>query len=115
MVIFDIDSKKMLKVSLQMELNTLDKKIARVLTARNELYQAICDLFNHDVAVTEGWTADSPPATTAKLIIAEKYSESILKMPGILSSRKIVELFFQECAIEINSIVPAAICCRSPT
>ena len=68
MVIFDIDGKKILKVSLQMELDTLDKKIARVLAARNELHQAICDLFNHDVAVSEGWTADSPPVITAKPI-----------------------------------------------
>ena len=61
MVIFDIDGKKILKVSLQMELNILDKKIARVLTARNELHQAICDLFNTDVANVEGWTAESLP------------------------------------------------------
>lgn len=60
MVIFDIDGKKILKVSLQMELNSLDKKIARVLAARNELHQAICDLFNSDVADVEGWTAESP-------------------------------------------------------
>lgn len=60
MVIFDIDGKKILKVSLQMELNSLDKKIARVLAARNELHQAICDLFNSDVADVEGWTAQSP-------------------------------------------------------
>ena len=61
MVIFDIDGKKILKVSLQMELNILDKKIARVLTARNELHQAIADLFNGDVADVEGWTAESLP------------------------------------------------------
>lgn len=61
MVVFDIDGKKILKVSLQMELDTLDKKIARVLTARNELHQAICDLFNDDVADVEGWTAESLP------------------------------------------------------
>lgn len=61
MVIFDIDGKKILKVSLQMELNTLDKKIAKVLTARNELHQAIADLFNADVADVEGWTAESLP------------------------------------------------------
>ena len=60
MVIFDIDGKKVLKVSLQMELDALDKKIARVLTARNELHQAICALFNADVADTDGWTALSP-------------------------------------------------------
>lgn len=60
MIVFDIDGKKFLKVSLQMELDTLDKKIARVLTARNELHQAICDLFNSDVADVEGWTAQSP-------------------------------------------------------
>ena len=61
MVIFDIDGKKILKVSLQMELNTLDKKIARVLTARDELHQAICALFNTDFADVDGWTAESLP------------------------------------------------------
>ena len=61
MIIFDIDGKKILKVSLQMELDSLDKKIARVLTAREELHNAICDLFNADVANTEGWTAESLP------------------------------------------------------
>ena len=61
MIIFDIDGKKILKVSLQMELNILDKKIARILTARNELHQAIADLFNGDVADVEGWTAESLP------------------------------------------------------
>lgn len=60
MVIFDIDGKKILKVSLQMELDLLDKKIARVMTARNELHQAICELFNCDVAEVDGWTATSP-------------------------------------------------------
>lgn len=65
MVIFDIDGKKVLKVSLQMELDTLDKKIARVLTAREELHKAICDLFNADVANVEGWTAESPTSIKA--------------------------------------------------
>ena len=68
MVIFDIDGKKILKVSLQMELDLLDKKIARVMTARNELHQAICELFNCDVADVEGWTATSPPNIKAKPI-----------------------------------------------
>lgn len=72
MVIFDIDGKKVLKVSLQMELDTLDKKIARVLTARNELHQAICALSYYDTANVEGWTADSPPAITAKPIKEEE-------------------------------------------
>lgn len=58
MVIFDINGKKVLKVSLQMELDLLDKKIARVITARNELHQAISDLFNSDVSAVEGWTAE---------------------------------------------------------
>lgn len=65
MVIFDIDGKKLLKVSLQMELDLLDKKIARVLTARNELHQAISELFHRDVAEVEGWTADSPTCIKA--------------------------------------------------
>ena len=72
MVIFDIDGKKVLKVSLQMELDTMDKKIARVLTARDELHQAICALFNYDVAKVDGWTADSPSAITAKPIKEEE-------------------------------------------
>lgn len=71
MIIFDIDGKKVLKVSLQMELNILDKKIARVLTARNELHQAICDLFNSDVADVDGWTADSPTNITATPILEQ--------------------------------------------
>lgn len=65
MIVFDIDGKKILKVSLQMELDTLDKKIARVLTARNELHQAICELFNSDVANVEGWIAESPTCIKA--------------------------------------------------
>lgn len=60
LVIFDIGGKKVLKVSLQMELDLLDKKIARVITAREELHKAICDLFNSDVAEVDGWTAESP-------------------------------------------------------
>lgn len=60
MIIFEINGKKVLKVSLQMELDALDKKIARVLTAREELHKAVCDLFNSDVANVEGWTAESP-------------------------------------------------------
>lgn len=59
MVIFDIDGKKILKCSLQMELDLLDKKIARVITARNELHQAICDLFNKDFCETEDLKLDS--------------------------------------------------------
>ena len=39
--VFDIDGKKILKVSLPMELNIFDKKIARAMTKRNELHQAI--------------------------------------------------------------------------
>lgn len=57
MVIFDVDGKKILKVSLQMELDILDKKIARVISARNELHQAVCELFNKDMASVDGWTA----------------------------------------------------------
>ena len=71
MVIFDIDGKKILKVSLQMELDTLDKKIARVLTAREELHQAICDLFNSDVADVEGWTAEKPTDIKIKSLLDE--------------------------------------------
>ena len=67
MVIFDIDGKKVLKVSLQMELDLLDKKIARVLTARNELHQAIGDLFHKDVSEVEGWSVDSPTCFKVKL------------------------------------------------
>lgn len=73
MVIFDVDGKKVLKVSLQMELDLLDKKIARVLTARNELHKAICDLFNSDVAEVEGLTAESPSKIKA---IPEQPAES---------------------------------------
>lgn len=65
MVIFNIDGKKLLKVSLQMELDLLDKEIARVLTARNELHQAIAELYGKDVAEVEGWTAESLPCITA--------------------------------------------------
>lgn len=71
MVIFDIDGKKILKVSLQMELDTLDKKIARVLAAREELHQAICDLFNSDVADVEGWTAEKPTDVKIKGLLDE--------------------------------------------
>lgn len=71
MVVFDIDGKKILKVSLQMELDTLDKKIARVLAAREELHQAICDLFNSDVADVEGWTAKKPTDIKIKSLFDE--------------------------------------------
>lgn len=65
LVIFDIDGKKVLKVSLQMELDLLDKKIARVISARNELHQAICDLFNKDTSQVEGWTVQDPAIVKA--------------------------------------------------
>ena len=65
MVIFDIDGKKVLKVSLQMELDLLDKKIARVITARNELHEAISELFNRDVTEVDGWTAKDLPTIKA--------------------------------------------------
>ena len=65
MVIFDINGKKVLKVSLQMEMDLLDKKIARVISARNELHQAICDLSNSDFAEVEGFTAQDPAMVKA--------------------------------------------------
>ena len=79
MVIFDIDGKKILKVSLQMELDTLDKKIARVLVAREELHQAICDLFNSDVADVEGWTAQSPTNIKAIPETEQKETAKVFK------------------------------------
>ena len=72
MVIFNVDGKKILKVSLQMELDTLDKKIARVMIARNELHEAIADLFNKDVANVEGWTAEDLPSIKAIPLQEEK-------------------------------------------
>lgn len=42
--LYDISDKKILQLTLQMELDILDKKIARVLTARDELHKAVCEL-----------------------------------------------------------------------
>ena len=69
MVIFDIDGKKVLQFQMQMELDLLDKKIARVITARNELHQAVCDLFNKDMASTDGnWLTEPHAYIKAKAV-----------------------------------------------
>lgn len=66
MVIFDVNGKKILKCEFQLELNAVDKKIARVLTARNELHQAIAELFTTDCANVDGWTAKQFPDASLK-------------------------------------------------
>lgn len=72
MVIFDLDGKKIFQCQIQMELDLLDKKIARVLTARNELHQAVCDLFNGDMASADGnWITDDSPSNIKATPVSE--------------------------------------------